>query len=295
MANSALALYPERPCCKFGSRRQWLDGNEGAGKVMEHQEEPWAREERCSPCQTNFVVTLMMRKSDSDSTDEDYVPKHSRSEERSSSKDDKPKRRRASKNPPKGNGLRGLVEEDNNPNWKKMASSSISAQKLEPKSRNVDNDARDKNNSRMAVPALGGRINRRSVAVPEGAEMHSIRTLRGEGAFIIKRGRIQSFAAPSDGVIYGDAGEKIDGYMSVEEKVYSYTQPKTLWRRKKSTVIGGIEEWSKWNHNVYECETGEGPKHKDAGVGNYIEAKGTQPKGWPTVEIRRFFNERRFT
>ena len=38
----ALALYPERPCrksdscCKFdGSRRQWLDGNEEAGKVME--------------------------------------------------------------------------------------------------------------------------------------------------------------------------------------------------------------------------------------------------------------------
>ncbi len=59
------------------------------------------------------------------------------------------------------------------------------------------------------------------MVVPEGAEMHSIRTPRGKGAFTIKRRRIQSFAAPSDGVIYGDAGEKIDGYMSVEEKVWT--------------------------------------------------------------------------
>jgi hypothetical protein len=44
----ALALYPEWPCCKFdGSRRQWLDGNKEAGKVMEYQEEPWKREDRC--------------------------------------------------------------------------------------------------------------------------------------------------------------------------------------------------------------------------------------------------------
>ena len=213
----ALALYPERPCrksdscCKFdGSRRQWLDGNEEAGKVMEYQEEPWKRDDRCSPCQTNFVVTLMMRKSDSDSTDDDYVPKLSRDDEGSSSIVDKPKKNKARKHKPKGKGLRGLVEEDNNPNWNEMASSSISAQNLEPNSRTVDNNARYKNSRQMAVPALGGRINRRSMAVPEGAEMHSIRTPRGEGAlFTVKRRRIQSYAAPSDGVIYDeDTGEK---------------------------------------------------------------------------------------
>ncbi len=100
----ALASYPERPsrksdgCCKFdGSRRQWLDGNEEAGKVMEYLEEPREREDRCSPCQTNFVVTLMMRKSDSESTDEDYVPKLGRDDEGSSSIVDKPKKNKARK------------------------------------------------------------------------------------------------------------------------------------------------------------------------------------------------------
>jgi hypothetical protein len=146
----------------------------------------------------------------------------------------------------------------------------------------------------MAVPASGGRINRGRLAVPEGAEMHSIRTPRGEGAlFTVKRRRIQSYAAPSDGVIYDeDTGEKIDGYMSAEEKVYSYPQPpKTLWRRKKSPVIGGKEEWSKWNHNVYKCKNNEGHKHKDTSEGIYIEAKGTQPKGWPTTEDGRLYND----
>ncbi len=114
----ALALYPERPCCKFDSRRHWLDGNEGAGKVKEYQEEAWAREERCSPRQTNFVVTLMMRKSDSDSTDEDYVLKHSREKERSSSKVVKPKKNKTRKEKPKrparfgGGGQQPKLEEN---------------------------------------------------------------------------------------------------------------------------------------------------------------------------------------
>ena len=146
--SQALALYPERPCrksdscCKFdGSRRQWLDGNEEAGKVMEYQEEPWKRDDRCSPCQTNFVVTLMMRKSDSDSTDEDYVPKIGNEEEGSSSIVNKPKKMKTKKHKPKGKGLRGLVEEANNPNWKKVASSSKSVRNLGSKSGTVDNDA----------------------------------------------------------------------------------------------------------------------------------------------------------
>ena len=115
--SQALALHPERPCCKFdscckfdGSRREWLDGNEEAG-VMEYQEEPWAREDRCSPCQTNFVVTLMMRKSDSDSTDEDYVPKLGSKEEGSSSIVDKPKKNKAMKHKPRGKGDERLMLE----------------------------------------------------------------------------------------------------------------------------------------------------------------------------------------
>jgi hypothetical protein len=281
---------------KASHRPTWLDGKEGVGKAMMYQEEPWAREERCSPRQTNFVVTLMMRKSDSDNSDEDYVPKHSREEERSSRKDDKPKKDQASKDKRKGKGLRGLMEEDNNPNWGKMAFHSKRAQNMEPRTRNVDSDARDKNSSQMAVPTLGGRINRGSMAVPEGAEMHSIRTPRGEGAFTIKRRRIQSFAAPSDGVIYGVAGEKLDGYISVEEKILnsssSTSQPKSYWRHRRRPGIDEEDVWTEWHPKALWNEEDDNPRDNERTVKNYIEAKGTQPKGWPTVaDDGRFFND----
>jgi hypothetical protein len=74
-------------------------------------------------------------------------------------------------------------------------------------------------------------------------------TPRGEGAlFTVKKRRIQSYAEPSDGVIYDeDTGKKIDGYVSVEEK--SVSQPDTH-------TISGVEEKrkikEKWNQAPHQ-------------------------------------------